>query len=85
MDQIEAWMDARGITQPAIREVTRKALLKLQSEGRLDFQTLQVKTKTTIQKFDHEHFETPQLVETVVSEDGAVTVIPAPPSDKERL
>lgn len=80
-EQIEAWLDAKGITQPAIREATRKALVKLRGEGRLDLQTLGVKTKTTVHKFDHESSGTPQLVETVVAEDGKVTVIPAGSGD----
>ena len=76
-EQIEQWLDARGITQPAIREATRKAMIRLRGEGRLDLQTLGLKTKTTVRKFDHEASDTPQLVETVVSEDGKITVIPA--------
>lgn len=80
--QIEQWLDARGIVEPKIRNMTRQGLFQLRDQGKLDLQTVGLKHRTTIHKFDHEHSDVPVLFETVISDNGKISVT-HPPKEEE--
>ena len=68
-EQIEQWLDAKGIQDPGMREMMRVGLYKLRDEDRLHLESIGFTARATVNKFDHERGPDPVLVEQVVVEE----------------
>lgn len=71
----DAFFKERGITDGPTQQIIKKLLDSLQTQGRLDLNTVDIKTKCRVDKFEHAHSETPELFESITTDfDGGQTV-----------